>query len=741
MTPEPENMAATTNAPVVAGAGAGGERPAKQGFQSLPSGRAWRLTAICISLVVLVIAVFGQTANFGFIDRDDPDYVYHNPVVQKGLSLSSIEWAFTHSVSAHWHPLTVILFMTEYQCFGMWPGGYHLVNVLLHAAAVVLLFLLLLELTGVLWRSAFVAAVFAIHPLRAESVAWIAECKDVLSGVFFMLTLWAYVRYVRRPKSKGRYAIILLWFALGLMSKAMVVTVPFVLLLLDYWPLARLRSPADLPRLLFEKAPLFILCLLSSMVAVFANASNASSHPANAPVAGIAYIRMLLFPVGLAPGYPIPDGGVPSWELFNSILLLAALTTVAWFLRRAQPWLVMGWLWYLGMLLPVSGILQTSNTEYADRYTYLPQIGLCIAGTWMIADWAKLWRHGRTILGIAAAAVTVVLAIGGWRQTSYWRDNVTYWTRSLKYIQHNVTAATDAAGGLGDALFQRGQTQEAMAVFRTIQDAGFLDGLGAAAASNGKMEEAVALYRLSLQLDFTSARTYNNLGDALYQQGHFDQALLEFRQAVRFEPSYAIAFNNMGNTLIELGRAGEAVDALRRAVALDSSTVEVHNNLGNALLQLGRTDEAITECREALKIDPNYANAHANLGNALFRGGGDIEEAISECRTALRIAPANTGIQNILAWILATAPGQNFRNGPEAVQLAASASVSTGGHDPGILRTLAAAYAQTGDFSDALKTAQGALQLATSQSNPTLANVISADIKLYQAGFTIEDGR
>ncbi len=344
-----------------------------------------------------------------------------------GLTLAGVKWAFTHVLVGHWHPLTVIVLMLDRQLFGFWAGGYHLVNIALHAACVVLLFCALLEMTGAIWRSAFVAALFAIHPLRVESVVWVSECKDVLSGLFFMLTLLAYVRYARQPRSMGRYAMVLLWFTLGLLSKPMLVTLPCVLLLLDYWPLARLRSPSQFPGLLWEKMPLFALSALSSIAAIFAlnygEHPPITTYPANAPIGYTAYLWKTIYPVNLALPYPLPVGGTPGWQTFDALLLLAAITAGVYYLRRRQPFLITGWLWYLGILVPVIGVMQTGNQAYADRYSYLPQIGLFIAVTWMAAEWAGGARVRRTVLGVLAALILCALAAAGWRQVTYWRDD------------------------------------------------------------------------------------------------------------------------------------------------------------------------------------------------------------------------------------------------------------------------------------------------------------------------------
>ncbi len=345
----------------------------------------WRVAVLCLTLAAITFAVFGQTAGFGFVNYDDNDYVYDNPVVARGLTLKGIVWAFSCHAS-NWHPLTWLSHELDCQLYGLNPSGHHLTNVLLHTATVIALFLVLRQMTGALWRSAFVAAVFAIHPLRVESVAWVAERKDVLSGLFFMLTIGAYVRYARRPWSPARYGLVVLLFALGLMCKPMLVTLPVVLLLLDYWPLQREES-RKLSGLVLEKLPLLALSAASCVVTLLAQngaiqSTELYSMPmryANALVSGMVYLGQMVWPAGLAVFYPYPHNGLPAWEVALAGMLLAGLSAGAWGRRRKQPWLLVGWLWYLVMLLPVVGVIQVGGQAHADRYTYLPQIGIYVA--------------------------------------------------------------------------------------------------------------------------------------------------------------------------------------------------------------------------------------------------------------------------------------------------------------------------------------------------------------------------
>ncbi len=675
-----------------------------------PSQPRWKPGAISLVLVLLVLAAFGQTVRFGYVNVDDPDYVYANPMVLKGISLGGIGWAFTHVVSHHWHPLTMMSLMLDCQIFGSWAGGHHLVNMLLHAANAALLFLLLLRMTGALWRSAFVAAVFAIHPLRVESVAWVSERKDVLSGLFFMLTLWAYVQYVRSPKSKTRYSMVLLWFALGLMSKPMLVTTPFVLLLLDYWPLGRLTAPSQFLGLLREKIPLFILSALSSVAAVLALKSGgpgAHSYPANVPVAYVAYLGKLFYPSRLATIYPLPKGGRELWEVFDSLLLLAAISAGAWLLRRKQPYALIGWLWYLGMLVPVTGVMQLFDQAYADRYTYLPQIGVCVAITWMAADWAGQKQYRRATTGVAAGLILSALFIATWRQTGYWRDSETLWTRTIECTHDNF----NARNYLGMAMLQQGRT-----------------------------EEAIDQFRESLRINAVNEFAEDGLGDALLQQGHTEEAIVHFRASSQIDPSLVVNYSNLGVALFRQGHTEEAIAEWRKALQIDPSSASAHNNLGTAFLQQGHTEEAIAEHQEALRLNPNLISAHKNLAKA-FLSLGDTSQAIAEYERALQLSPNDPVAQCTLAWLLATARESNLRDGAKALELATRANTTTGGTNPLIFRTLAAAYAACGDFSNAVQIAQNGLKLAIAQSNSIAVDSLRGDINLYEKGQQVEDGR
>jgi tetratricopeptide (TPR) repeat protein len=668
----------------------------------------WRVPAVCLVLAAITFAVFGQTLTHGFIEFDDNGYVYENPVVAGGLSVKGLAWIFTHADCNFYHPLTMLSLMGDYQLHGLHAGWYHFSNVLLHTASAILLFLILRQMTGALWRSAFVAAVFAIHPLRVESVAWVAERKDVLSGFFFMLTLGAYARYVRKPNSPARYWMVAVAFVLALLSKPSVVTLPFVLLLLDCWPLHRFEEPRKLSRLLLEKMPLLALaagaCVMTVLTEGEAIASNNNipmpSRLGNALVSYAVYLRQMVWPEGLAVPYPYPYDGLPPWEVALAGALLAGLSAVAWAERRTRPWLLIGWLWYLGMLTPMIGILQVGPFAHADRFTYLPQIGIYVALTWLMAEWGAKWQAGGVAIGGLMTAVLVLLMVCAWKQAAYWENGETLWNHTLACTTGNNAAHLN----LGHDLHKR-----------------------------GRLDEAISFYQKGLQTEPDNAASENNLGNVLCEKGRVDEAITHYNKALQIKPVFAEAQFNLGKALRLKGKVDEAIIQFQKVLQIKPDLVPARFNLGIALLQQGKADQAVTHFQRVLEINPNDASIHLNLG-LCFSQLGRMDDAILQYQEALRIQPADPKIQNNLAWILATCPQASLRDGNKAVELARQANASTGGKNPIILHTLAAALAEAGRFPEAVETAQCASRLAEAQSNPRLAEQLQSEMKLYQAG-------
>jgi protein O-mannosyl-transferase len=597
--------------------------------------------AVCIFLVLAVAAVFGQTVNHGFINHDDALYVVANLHVTQDPPAQGVLWALTSTKAANWHPLTWFSHILDYRIYGLWAGGHHLTSVLLHAATAVLLFFVLRQMTGDFWPSAFVAAVFAVHPLRVESVAWVAERKDVLSGLFFVLTLWAYLGYVRRPFSWVRYLTAVVLFALGLMSKPMLVTLPFVLLLLDYWPLRRFSGalscsddsdghcratakttepsltqrglpPAALRRVLVEKIPFLALAAASCVVTTLVQREAMTgltniplaSRFANAAVSCVAYLGQFFFPVGLTLCYPHPGASLPAWKGIAALLILTLITLGVLVRWRREPYLPVGWFWYLGMLVPVIGLVQVGEQAMADRYTYLPQIGLCMALAWGAAYWTKSWSYGHVLCGVTSALAITVLLGCACHQTSLWRNDETLWGHALACNDRNHVAHFN----VGEALRNRGQ-----------------------------IDEAIKHFQAALDILPRSELFHNNLGIALADRGKTEEAVKHFRAALDFDRNYVEAHCNLGATLLTAGRAEEAMTCFENALRIKPGFAEAHSNLGTALAMQGRKREAIGQLREAVNIKHDFANAHYNLA-ILLADQGQTEEAITHCRRALELA-------------------------------------------------------------------------------------------------------
>jgi len=587
------------------------------------------VAGICAGLVALIWFVFGQTIKFPFINFDDPEYVYEVPEINSGLSLHNLQWAFTHWPSTNWFPLKNISHMLEFQFFGSNPGAFHFTNVVLHAIATVLLFLVLKKMTGSIWRGAFVAVIFAIHPLRAESVVWIEERKDVLSGLLFMLTLAAYFHYTRK-RSAARYATMSILFAAGLLSKAMLVTMPAILLLLDYWPLARVTDFRKSWPLIREKIPLFVM---SALGAYLTSRGIAPAHSAadqlpslarlgNAFVSYLVYIWQTIWPANLGIFYPFPQNGLPIWQPIVAAVFLLAITLTVFALRKSRPYLFVGWLWYVIMLGPVIGIIQVNLQAHADRYTYLPQIGLSLMIAWSVADFLKtsdvehrtqnaecrslnsMFDVRRSMFGVCFLAIVVALTVTARAQVSYWRDSETLWTHTIAVTKDNYFA---------------------------------------------------------------------------------------------------------------------------------------HASLADLLMRRGRVNEAIEHSEEALRIRPNDADAQNNLGLALLQTG-DVKRAVAHLEKALKIDPGHMNAEVNLAWILSTEVDDSMRDGPKAVQLAEDVARRAGHPNAIVLRTLAAAYAETARFNDAIDTAQDAIQIAKATGNNALASDLENNIAAYRQSQPLRSG-
>ena len=602
---------------------------------------------VCLFLVVTTIAVYWQVGNHEFINLDDTQYITKNRYVQKGLDSESITWAFSITDISYWHPLTWLSLMLDHEFYGTNPRGYHLTNVALHTLNALLLFLILKWMTGSLWRSAFVAALFALHPLNVESVAWAVERKNVLSTFFWMLTLLAYSHYSLRP-SLPRYLLLALFFGLGLMTKPMLVTLPCVLFLLDYWPLGRLRfgqlagdmnaqqsasgvSGYQRTRpciLILEKVPLLVLSGISAYMTSLAAQRigmviSAESVPiklriANGLVSYVSYGAKMIWPQNLAVFYPYPSV-VPIWQGAGAAALLTGISFLIFRGARKAPYLVTGWLWYLGTLIPLIGLKQVGLwPAMADRFTYVPLIGLFMIVAWGIPDLTTGWRYQSSALTWGSGALLVALMLLTWNQLRYWQNSNTLFKHALAVTENNYVAHNN----LGTTLNEQGRFKEAMVHFTkavTIRPnfSRAHNNLANALARQGKDEEAIGHFYKALQVEPNFPGFHLNLGNALEKQGKIKEAAFHYSTALHLDPTFAEAYFNLGNLLARQGKIEEAIANFSAALQLKPDFAEAHNSLGVVLAYLGKNEEAIAHFTEALRIKPGFIRAQNNLSMAL----------------------------------------------------------------------------------------------------------------------------
>ncbi|PKN88594.1 MAG: hypothetical protein CVU51_03835 [Deltaproteobacteria bacterium HGW-Deltaproteobacteria-1] len=625
--------------------------------QETNQNRNLKLVLICLALAVLTIIVFSPVKDSGFIGFDDNLYVYENAYVQSGLNWNSIGQAFSSELAkvGHWHPITWLSLMLDYSIFGLNPQGFHLINLLFHVMNAILLFLILCRMTKALWPSAFVAVLFAIHPLHVESVAWIVERKDVLSTFFWMLTLGAYSYYVERQTFR-RYVFVVLFFILGLMSKPMLVTLPFVLLLLDFWPLQRFSEgkpnqkiqaevlkPAVSGKqkkkskkkdavkeifeakktvhpefkwsliypLLLEKVPLFALAILSSIVTYIAAHSAGAVHSkaipsfvriGNAFISYAAYIGKMILPMNLAVLYPHP-GEVMLWQVIGSVFLLIAITFAVFRMVKQFPYLATGWLWYLGTLVPVIGIVQAGSQAMADRYTYIPLIGLFIIVAWGVPDLLRKWNYRKEILLALTALSILCFSIMTWIQVGYWRNSITLFDHTLRVTDGNYR---------------------------------IYNMRGIAYADLGNYKQAIEDYSRAIEIEPGYPEAYYNRGKDYADLGNHKQAIEDYSRAIKVKPDYAMAYNNRGNTLVNLGNYKQAIEDYSRAIEIKPDYPDAYFNRGNAYVYLGNYKQAIEDYSRAIKIKPDYTGAYKNRGIAYARFGNETL-AVSDLKTAAKL--------------------------------------------------------------------------------------------------------
>ena len=625
-----------------------------------------RLIALLLALATLL--VYLPVGTHQFVNYDDDEYITANPIVKSGITLAGIQWALTTWHASNWHPLTWVSHMVDCWLFGLNPAAHHFVSALFHAANAALLFILLLRLTGAMWPCAFIAALFAWHPLHVESVAWVAERKDVLSTFFALLALLSYAKYVRENDRRS-YGCALIYFGLGLMAKPMLVTLPFVLLLLDYWPLGRF---GEVKKLLREKLPFFLLTAASCVITFIVQRNEAVAtlekvplilRLENLPVAYASYLAKMLWPSPLAVFYPLP-AKISVVSLSVSVIVLLSISVAVWQTRKRSPYLIVGWLWFLGMLVPVIGLVQVGEQALADRYTYFSATGIFLGLTFGVVDLAKRFQLPKMILPAAAIAVLgACLALTN-RQLGFWENSELLFRHALA-----VTADNDTA-------------------------------------------------RL-------------NLGSALEAKGDLEGALVQYRATIRLNQKSYQAYSNLGKILLAQGKPGEALDYCLQSVQANPGRATLRNNLGIVLAELGRYDDALGEFANAAKLDSTYAPPRFQTGKVLLKQGRDAE-ALPHFQAALQIEPNNLAMLIFVARLLAADENAAARNGSQALALAVQANHLTPRPQPVALDTLAMAFAETGDFEQAVKWQQQAVSLADAAGQQEDITTMRQRLELYR---------
>ncbi len=648
---------------------------------------------IYIALIVLSILAFEPVRHNDFISYDDYAYITENQQVREGITRESVIWAFTTAHKANWHPLTWLSHMLDCELFGLNPTGHHLVNLLLHIANSLLLFQVLKKMTGGIWPSAFTAAVFALHPLHVESVAWVAERKDLLSGLFFMLTIAAYIRYIEHRNIR-RYLLIVLTLALGLMSKSMLVTMPFVLMLLDYWPLGRLKwvnkeSAQDKPQyqslkysdqrfsiwyLISEKIPLFVLVVISSIITYASQQSGGavlsvqtltfSSRVANSFISYVTYICKMFYPSRLAIFYPHPVNKLLSWQPILCLVILILTSAAIFYAARRRRYLAVGWLWYLGTLLPVIGLVQVGSQAIADRYTYLPSIGIFIMIAWGIAKPASNWRHRSIWLGIPTALLFVALIICTRMQVRHWKDNLT-------------------------------------------------------------------LYRYTLDVTKDNAIMRNSYGHALFEKDQLDEAITQLNKALQISPKFTLARSNLGKIFLKQGKTNEAIACFSEVLRTHKDGADAYYHLGLAEVQQKKYNDAVTHFAKVLQLEQGHIEARLQLAYALIELNR-VQQAVEHFYKILQLKPYHPSALNALAWLLATSNDNKLRNPADAIEFAQRVCEFTNYRSASALDTLAAAYAASGRFKKAVETVEKAIERAIADENTQLTQQLKDRLQLYK---------
>ncbi|MHC4911408.1 MAG: tetratricopeptide repeat protein, partial [Planctomycetota bacterium] len=656
---------------------------------------------IYITLAIGTFVAFEPVLHNDFVGYDDPFYVTDNPNVNVGIDRKSIAYALTTAHGAIWNPVTTLSHILDCHLFGLNPFWHHLTSLLFHMASTLLLFGILKRMTAAVWPSAFVAAAFALHPLRVESVAWVSSRKDVLSVFFWMLTTWAYVRYTEHPGIR-RYLLVFLFLWLGLLAKPMLLTLPFALLLLDYWPLGRFQPAIQKTtlRLIAEKLPLFVLVAAVGLIAYIVPQSEGalklteslslSTKFANALAAYIAYIGKIFYPADLAVLYPHPRDTLPAFQPIASLLILALISAAVFYKTSKRRYLTTGWLWYLGTLVPVIGLVQLGHQAVADRYTYLPSIGIFIIAAWGAVELLAKSRLPKAVPAISAAAILIALSICTRAQACYWQNSLTLYERAVAVTKNNYIMHYNYA----NALLRAGRHGEALTNF----------------------EQA-----LKINPQYFDAR--NGIGRALLKQGKTDEAIACFSEILRLKPGYYKAHYNMALAMTKNGNYDNAVEHFQKALRVKHDWPQAHYYMGRALYLQGDRDSAAEQFVQALRLKPDYLTARVKLARTLAEMG-ETRYAVDHFYKVLELQPDNIEILTHLAWLLAASEDTAIHDPAAAVKLAQQARELTNYEHIGALDTLAVAYAATGKFPQAIETAQKALQLAVAAGKEDLAREI-----------------
>ncbi len=690
---------------------------------------------LCLLLVGMVVFTFGEGGWFEFNHYDDPQWISENSKVQAGLSREGVHYAFNSNILGHWAPLTVLSHMAACQAFGTGAGAHHLVNVGLHAVGAVLLFLCLWKLTGAMWRSVVVAAFFAVHPLRAESVMWITERKDVLSGIFFFFTVLAYAGWARRGGAL-RYILVLTLFVCGLMSKSMLVTLPCVLVLLDFWPLGRITSRIGAVRCIAEKLPMFALVAVMSILQIRfvetfltpVSQLGWSARIGNAVVSYAIYLGQLFWADDLAAFYPHP-GVPPMWQIIVSAVALLTISGIVFRHGGTHRYLCVGWLWFLGMLFPVIGLIQPGEIARTDRYTYLPQLGLLIMVIWGLADLTRSWQRRRLLLSGAASIALLTAIITTRKQAATWRNDDTMWSHALAVTKDNHIAHN----GLGCVELQKKNYPAAIAHFSEaarIQPRYWRAhaNLGAAFLEAGDTQRAIQEADIALRMN--TGETAMEFGRRFKSAGLLPAAALCFQKALEAHPRDEEAELELAFVRAKSGTLEEAVQSYQSVLKRHPDKLQALIELGQLFTRMGRIDEAVPLYEQALAQKSDDAIVLSALATARLKQGHS-STAVGLYRRALKSKPDLADAQANLAWLLATSVDDSLRNGKEAKEWARRANDGAGGSNPSILRILAASHAEAGEYVEAVATIEKALAIARPMGDANLIGRLGVQKELY----------